>query len=337
MPSSKLFASTHTNLDSTSEPSVRSGLLPIKICEQIIDAVAGPAWGDGIWVETNSTVDMDLGSCGLVCRSWLPRSRRLLYHHVVLDGTSRTSQFTSSLSGSPFLGNLVNELTLRSPVYLNNKDPDPNLNWVYKAASVLLPPYLKSLGLLRLFGLFPLHPTFPVRLSRFAIVKMLVLLELGPNISFRDMVQLINRFPKLQRLVIGSCYWGHPSYHFAKKQSTLSSLIVRQYTDRGKDVTRWFLSRRPTPPPLTELIWVTFGLPNFDQLENILPTPLEHALHACSPTLQRLVLHAAVLFHDLVWDLSEYNTFFFDMFTHPKLGFCPPRCTSQPPPPLCLI
>lgn len=280
--------------------------LPIEIYEPIIDAVAGNVSFDW-WLNPAELhrVAVDLHSCALVCQYWLPRARRHLYDHIMLDHSPRALKFVTVLPTSPFLGLLVKELTLYGPPNRTSKKPD--WNWIYKAMSVL-PPLLNNLSVLRLWNLPPLHPTFPIRFSRFTTIERLLIHVLDVDNSFCEIVRFVGRFPQLQHLSIQQCHWRHPKRYSARQQLVLSSLHVDQTVDRRDDMVRWLLSNRLTLASLVELTW-RCPTSSPDSLQAT--WSLRNVLHACSSTLQRLTLDMGV-WSDSDQSLGEYKCIYSD-------------------------
>lgn len=244
-----------------------SSRLPTEIYERIIDAVADLARGK--WLQVLGWTVADLPSCTLVCRTWLPRSRYHLYHHVRLDGTSRTRQFIFTMSTSILLGNHVIELTLDAYVEPWQKPTVPDFNWIYQAASVLS-PHLKNLDVLRFRGLPLLHPTFPIRLSTFVTIKKLVIDSFDGGTTFGEVVRFIGRFPQLRHLAIHWCTWRQPVSYLTRQQCQLSSLYVEQPGIVKRDIIRWlFPNCTEATPSLTELVFRdTSQIPQSDWLES---------------------------------------------------------------------
>lgn len=280
--------------------------LPTEICEQIIDAVAGVvAQDDSEWVDGSDQVVVSIRECTLVCRSWLPRSRRHLYHHVRLDGPSRTRRFFSALSTSSSLGSLVKKFTLDG--FKTLKAEDPHCNWIYEAVSGL-PSYLKNLDVLQLRDLPLLHPTFPIRFSKFVTVTTLVVRSLHDYNSFCEILWLSNKFPRLQHLTIQQCNWRRPVSTFTRRQPTLSSLYVNQTIDRRDDVLGWLSVHRRPPHPLAEITWR--NIPSYPNQPQITSSCWPF-LRSCSPTLQRLTVDMDVRPH-LEWNLGKHEYFCYN-------------------------
>lgn len=222
-----------------------SKTLPTEVCEQIIDAVT-----------PLGRIDTKLGNlvnCALVCRSWLPRSRRCLYSSIALDTELKTRQLISTLSTSPSLGCLVKELIIDA--YDRSREVS-SFSWVYSAVTSL-PPFLKDLKTLWLWYLPSLHSLFPILCSRFSTVQYLRLIEMH-HCSFREIVQIVQRFPRLRRLDLVGCIWRRPGSHFGGKQLMLDSLTVLDIADDGHssgDILRWILATHSSSS-LSHLRWI---------------------------------------------------------------------------------
>ncbi|KAI0712706.1 hypothetical protein C8T65DRAFT_739282 [Cerioporus squamosus] len=80
-----------------------NSLLPIQVCENIIDSC------DWSFVDYAT-----LRYCGLTCTAWLPRSRLNLYHSVKLIGPYKLDLFLRTLKAHPYLFNFVRELEIGS-------------------------------------------------------------------------------------------------------------------------------------------------------------------------------------------------------------------------------
>lgn len=262
-------------LSTDSSPLHRASKFPSEVCDQIIDAVADPRYLRPLDYECDPS---GLRRCALVCRSWLPRSRCRLYHHIRLFEDLQTRQFISTLSISPTLGRLVKELDIRQ------RFPADSSSWIHRVV-IYLPPFLKDLKKLSLAYLPALHPTFPLLCSQFTSVQELKLGYLShPVWSFREIVQIVNRFPRLRHLTLNCCRWLKPAHHYGGKQLELAALRV--YNECGEDILQWLLTSRSFSN-LTELEWC-YRMRNEPDVD---PSLLLQALvKSCACTLQSLSL-----------------------------------------------
>ncbi|KAJ3477776.1 hypothetical protein NLI96_g10237 [Meripilus lineatus] len=192
----------------SSDPIFQGGILtsfvsprlPTEIWELIIESVtATDAW------------DEELGqtwySCALVCRSWVPTSRRLLYRSVYLDSATTATRFMASLTTCRQLGEFVHRLRI---------DPQGRgADWFYKVLQVL-PPILTNLERLEFWALPDLHQIFFGLCTRFTTIKALTLYELGSQ-SFREIVRIASRAKNLQTLTLYNCRWKSPAEFFTPR------------------------------------------------------------------------------------------------------------------------
>lgn len=80
------------------------GLIPIEICELIIDYVALDL------SDTRYEQQYTLRACSCVCRSWVPRTCIHLFKYVELTSAERTRLFHNALRAFPALGRYVQTL-----------------------------------------------------------------------------------------------------------------------------------------------------------------------------------------------------------------------------------
>ena len=114
--------------------------------------------------------------------------------------------------------------------------------WIHKALRSL-PRYLRNLRELQLTRLPVLHPTFVIMCSQFKAVESLCLYDLQ-NQSFPEIVQLINRFPRLRSLRLFDCDWGKPMRYFSRRRRNLVTLELPMFItlNCAKEVASWVLS-----------------------------------------------------------------------------------------------
>ena len=82
-------------------------MLPLELCELIIDAVAYDVTG---W--DFAKVRETLKSCCLVCKSWVPQCRAHLWRTITVHGDRELTKFFQLLSTHPEYGTQVKELSL---------------------------------------------------------------------------------------------------------------------------------------------------------------------------------------------------------------------------------
>lgn len=179
--------------------------LPLEVLEHIIGFVGfiGSVdwWGNYFRLET-------LRRCALVCRSWVTKSRIHLYDVVHLNNQRKATTFMSAIVSSPPLGEYVHEMCID----LEGKHAD----WLYSTHQVL-PPRLPNLKRLGYFQLPSLHPVFFALPKKFNAITSL---RLGSfeTWTFREIVRLLNSFPKLETLDI-DCRWPSPSPFYCRNNS----------------------------------------------------------------------------------------------------------------------
>jgi len=162
-----------------------------EVCDLIIDSI----------LDSPKT----LANCGLVCRGWLPQSRRYLFNEVVCD-SHLLGLLQSSQASSPSAINLhIHKLTF-----------DPSCNslddtLLKSVPTTLTFPRLVELHLTNTYWtahkLFPLLQIFA---SSFAKTEHLLFSNVTFG-SFSDLVQSIHHFPSLRSLTCNSVDWEDPS------------------------------------------------------------------------------------------------------------------------------
>lgn len=229
--------------------------VPTEVCERIISFIP-----DYDFMARFGSLDRwsrwALMDCCQVCRSWVPTSQRLLFAAVELQRSNNALTFIGIVTRSPSIRPWVESLTIwpldtvtpSSAIFdvgdseleesrgLIIETPRPiqsnptcNHNWIYKVLTTL-PPVLTNLHWLRLHHLPPLHPTSIPLISRFGNVQRLDLLKLH-SLSFREIIRLVNSFPKLQSLYLDICEWKQPASFYARKRPHLLSIHIRPPSD----------------------------------------------------------------------------------------------------------
>ncbi|KAJ3479911.1 hypothetical protein NLI96_g8725 [Meripilus lineatus] len=162
-----------------------------------------------------------LSSCARVCRSWVPKSRVLLFRVVHFDSsTQRARAFMDALLCSPSLGELIHELII---------DPQfaPGCRyWIYDLIQMLAPilPNLYHMGYHRLFSNF--DPWFYFLCQRFETVKSLSLCSLEYN-EHAEVVQLVNMYKTLETLSLFNCERANPGRFTGRTHPGLTTLRIR--------------------------------------------------------------------------------------------------------------
>lgn len=211
--------------------------LSTELWERVIDLVAqsnNPRRWDFQWRER------DLCACILVTRLWVHRSRFHLFNYILLDSDRRTKRFLYALTLSPDLSKYVTALE----VYPD--DPDGPHDWIYRAL-FSLPRRIPHLHKLTFYGLPYLHSNLITRLSCFKMVESLELHRLDRQ-SFREIILIVNRFPRLQRLYVHRCEWDWPIAYYSGKNRKLLSLQAHEFSNsqHSEDVLSWALASKST-------------------------------------------------------------------------------------------
>lgn len=246
--------------------------LPLEVCEMVIVRVAQLPQPD-----VHTTVQ-SLYACSLVCRSWVPRSRTHIFRSVLLYSSKKGKRFIIALSTTPGLGEYVDELTITVGY------PDPGepggTGWIHQVLSAAA-PLLVNLNRLAFGNLRVLHPTFIALVSQLKTVRTLIVNDFRVgNQSFREIVQLTNRFKNLQDLVISRTEWKLPVSFYRGRSCSFTSLRVNpEFFPCLNDVLHWLVASSCT----SSLVQI--------QLTCQLPVPLlDTFLLSCGPTLQTLEL-----------------------------------------------
>lgn len=222
--------------DMRSPVIMASGLeIPTEVVEQIIDIVAELT--DRLDWEEHEERLRDLHACALVARPWVLRSRLHLFRHVVLRSDLEIKQFldslTNALNKSPPFGHYVQNLRIWPT-------EEVSCGWIFKALSTL-PPLVPHLRELAFWKLPDLRPECVAVLSRFRTVESLWLVLLSRQ-SLREIVQLINRFPRLRQLHVHGCRWKLPCRRYSGKQHSLTTLDV--YSSGRVSLLDWSLESK---------------------------------------------------------------------------------------------
>lgn len=242
---------------------MQTSKLPIEVCERVIDFLCPPSAIYSDFHQSKNT----LYASALVCKHWLPRAQLRLFHHIQLRTSQQALAFIRIVVASPMIARFVLSLKI-SPLKFTPSSPQLQLkpnsphrnssvvggkqplappcyyNWIYKACYVL-PPILTNLSTLALAALPTMHTAFFALISRFKAIRVLYLSCLS-NYSFGDIIRLVNRFPRIQRLHLEFCEWARPVRFHPTKQVRLGKLFIRlpDYPDYLKDVLSWLTSSR---------------------------------------------------------------------------------------------
>lgn len=217
--------------------------LPIEVCERIIDWI--PDYGNLIIPMYAKESRDALYACCLVCKSWVPRCQFHLFFRVELSNSRQAQSFFDILAHSPSVSKGVKTLVISPSRPIPDetpKTPPAFYNWVYTALFTL-PSLLTELWQLVFRELPTFHPNFIRLAPQFQSVRILFL-NVSFGLSFREIVQLVNRFPELQVLQLWQCHWTQPAHCYPKKQHPLRVLCVVTGGDCRSDALNWMSSSR---------------------------------------------------------------------------------------------
>lgn len=193
-----------------------------------------------------------LYSCSLVCRDWVPKSRIHLFRWVELCSEHTAICFMSTIMATPQLGQYVRMLDIDA----GGKHSD----WFYRVHWVL-PQRLPSLIHVTYARLPVLHSSFFILPCRFDKIISLEF-RISEEQSFREVVRILNRFTKLQKLVIKGYKAGSFFCRDLHDQEGLLSVDicgVSRYTPTSvDDVCHWLTKKLPP----RSLNWLTLRLDN---------------------------------------------------------------------------
>lgn len=181
--------------------------LPPELSLHIIDIVHMSNWETGHFADA-ALASSTLSACALTCRSWRDHAQYRLFTHIQLSDTLALKSLTDVIRASPRLGIYVESIILHC-------DPDSEGS----AHPILLFPALLHglLPHLQRVWIFasgfhergiapPLHYHFPIWLSSFQTVTTFIL---GGTTfaSFSTFLRVVNAFPRLTELSLGSVKW----------------------------------------------------------------------------------------------------------------------------------
>lgn len=177
--------------------------LPVEICEVVIGFVDVRPLGASQQSFAN-TCRRTLYSCMLVCRNWVPKSRIHLFRWVSLESKRQAASFITTICTTPQLGEYVQALAISLR--------DDSIYKVHQS----LPPLLPNLTHLHYSTLPALHSVFFILPSRFSTVTSLRFQHIE-QLSFREVVRILNRFPNLQKLELANCVWTSPGSFYCRR------------------------------------------------------------------------------------------------------------------------
>lgn len=252
---------------------------PTELCERIIDFVPfdsdpnGGAYGK----RSRDTIY----ACSLVCRSWVPRSQYHLFLLVQLSSSRQAKAFFDVVTHSPTIGKGVLTLIISPTQEVSRETPNPPnfFNWIYRALATL-PSFLTNITTLQFERLPTLHPSFVVLVSRFGTVERLFLNDLS-NQSFCEIIQMVNRFPRLTSFRLLRCQWTQPAHYYANQRHQLKMLHNATHGDCRRDVLNWASSSRCLSG-IQSLI--------FESVDTLLITEMDRCLRQCTHTLRYLFI-----------------------------------------------
>lgn len=255
---------------------VTTPIFPTEVCEMIIDKVGDDIFEPCSQSQWSQPRAKALSSCALVAPSWLPRSRVHLFRDVCLSSEWRTERFIEALIHSPSLGKHVYTLRIKPDTVEDSQ------KWIHRIL-LYLPRLLPHLYHLQFFNLPVLHRSFVVLASRFTSVESLELSGLQAQ-SFGEIIQLINRYPHLDRLSIVDCKWRIPSRYLSRKQHEITKLTLRNDPDYQKEALNWVLASRST---LTLRVFCSISKLSSHGLE-------EQVLRTCLSTFQEIAIVGSI-------------------------------------------
>ncbi|KAJ3489348.1 hypothetical protein NLI96_g2177 [Meripilus lineatus] len=262
--------------------------LPLEVCESIIGFMPSRP-GSGIF---STQRRRSLFSCLLVCRDWVPKSRIELYRYILLNNKRQAISFVEIVTAFPSLGNYVRALRLDGSSDVRGDPANRCIDWLYKVHHLRFP----NIIILQYHSLPAVHPVF-FSLSRFQSVTRLSLSNLQ-SWSIRETARFLNRFPRLEDLVISSCYWGQdiPGSVYGRKTvgesapSTVSPHfeLIESLMDKGKGckiLVGWLAKSNLSSSLCSMELWV--DLTTAEGFSDL--------LNQCSGTLESLQLQVSCL------------------------------------------
>ena len=217
--------------------------LPIEVCERIIDMVGRPS--------VDPRAGPTLCACAVVCGAWVSRVRRNLFREIRIKDEVRVYRLLAALSHFPFLGRIAEAMIIYGPkdrLKVRGRQIQRahlSRDWLHKAIQSF-PKYLTNLRELSLFD-FPtiVHPSFMHHCARFITVESLRVSSLRQ--SFREVIRLVNKLPRLRHLYISDCAWDSGQRFYGGKSHSLTTVSLvfvplPNPDSRAGDIFRWLLS-----------------------------------------------------------------------------------------------
>ena len=181
--------------------------LPVEVCENVIDMLYSLVLQDQL--EHTRT----LRSCALVCKAWRVRSQRNLFYSVVLHGTEAMRRLAAVLDNGPHLCDYVREVVLTGRTFHTTANPLslfptilygklPKLQEVSISDEMCGQHHLPTTsdqGTFKALEHLPLHPRFPLLLSKFVTVTSLFIFHITFR-HFNDLLGMLNSLPSLRGL-----------------------------------------------------------------------------------------------------------------------------------------
>jgi len=216
-------------------------LLPIELCESIIDFVAAFRF-DKEWRVNSAEPGKTLASCALVCSQWLPRSRFHLYQRPTLRGDRLTHRFIETIRSGDFT-HYIHAIT--SPAARPGPHPmDSSLIYPFHVVPALLSGLPRQSLQINIFELihhqfvfqygeiidFACHNSFFMTLQCYHSVHTVHLFWITFS-SFQFLARFILSFPSLRHLDL-ACIGimkvnTHPAHIARRKNIHLHSLTIR--------------------------------------------------------------------------------------------------------------
>ncbi|KAJ3001363.1 hypothetical protein NUW54_g6476 [Trametes sanguinea] len=192
----------HSNDASLAEPTLPMPCwviqVPLEVCEAIIDACHSAPWNALKRLRT-------LRACALVCRAWLPCSRRNLWRRVIVDRPSCCDMLVDVVKTSPELARYIIELE----IYGSSGVRHPSLLGIVPRQDRRFPENLQSLKLRDFDFRDYLWHRYNTYLAHFPPI---IHLELHNAIfeSATDFFGLIWAFPHLTSITLGHTQFRNP-------------------------------------------------------------------------------------------------------------------------------
>ncbi|KAI0930653.1 hypothetical protein AcV5_007312 [Taiwanofungus camphoratus] len=264
-----------------------------------------------IIIEHNSSDVATLRASSLTCRSWLPASRRCLFHTVTLVDKDTLHRFSELIASADDIAHLVRELHVKA--YGNCTETE---NWVYGVAPLLADKLvsLKSLWFSHVEWVnMCINDTFLVQLRRFAGVQGLSFSSCRFGGSY-DFLPIVLAFPRLSHLSIDVVTWaddvcylnGNPFRNMPSPQDSLppcplqlSSITIGRHCDPSKLLllASWF----PSGTCYSSLRSVAFDVVDKERVGII-----GRLLRSLGPSLEHVRLGCDFSIHQGRVRLSDY-------------------------------